>query len=154
MEADNRIVTNINCKIPEGHQAEVKIIQAEQKPRYYRIGNGIRNTFMKDHVAIDAIDELAQMTPQELWTIKLVKDNLDLIQERTTSGYSMRTSCKARILSSELTSAEKQKFKTGYKRLRKKNLLRRIKRQYYILNPDFFIPHFYVEEMTDFLKCD
>ena len=146
MNEDNRIISQANFQIPEGFQAETRITQSEQKPRYYRIGNGIRNTFMSNHTPIDTIDEMTAMTVQELWTIKLLKDNIILIEERTSTGYKKRTSCKSIILGSELTSAEKQKFKTGYKKLHDKCLVKRIKRQHYIMNPDMFIPHFYEEE--------
>ena len=44
----------------------------------------------------------------------------------------------------------KYKFKKGYKRLRKKEIVKRIKRQHYIFNPDFFIPYLYDKEKRIF----
>ena len=147
LREDNKIISQLNFEIPDGMKTETTLIYMTQKPRYFRIGNGLRNTFMtKEHNPIDAIDQMANMTPQELWVIKLLKDNLILVEERTAKGIKLRTSAKAIIKASELTNAEQQKFKTGYKRLHIKNLLKRIKREHYILNPDFFIPHYYQEE--------
>jgi hypothetical protein len=105
---------------------------------------------MRDHNPLDFIDLMSEMTPQELWTIKFLKDNLILLSERVSGKIKYRTTCRSIIKTSNLSSAEQQKFKKGYKRLNAKNLVKRIKRQHYILNPDFFIPHYYNEEKTMF----
>ena len=155
MNEDRRIIMRMDLDIPFGYQVEAKIISIEQSPRYFRIGNGVRNTFMKKTtIPIDAINELTDMTVQELWTIKLLRNNLIPREELVSKQLKLRTSCKSIITASELTSGERQKFQTGYKRLYSKNLLKRIKRQHYILNPDFFIPYFYLDEkeLFDSLK--
>lgn len=152
---ENTSISTTNLEIPEGMKAETRLVSIEQSPRYYKIGNGVKNTFMgKSHEPIDTIDTFAEMTPQELWMIKLLKDNLVLREEKIDRSIKLRTSCKSYIKSSELTSAEKQKFKAGYKRLKEKNLVKRIKREHYMFNPDFFIPHFYQDEkeLFDSLK--
>ena len=145
---NNKTIARLDCEIPEGTMAEIRPVRIEERPRYYKVGNGKRNTFMKKkYEPIDAVDAMSVMTPQELWTLKLVKDNLILIEERVNGKKKYRTSCKAVILSAELTDGEKQKLKTGFKRLQDKGLVRRVKRQHYMLNPNFLIPHYYEEEM-------
>ena len=140
------------CSICHSKKHGINTLAANnQKPRYYRFGNGIRNTFMqKSYTPIDAIDALTDLTTQEQWTIRFLKNNLILIDERVNGAIKLRTSSKSIISTSELSSADKQKFQTGYKRLHAKNLLKRVKRQHYIFNPNFFIPHFYDEEMKLF----
>jgi len=143
----DKIISNIQLAIPENRILEHRLVQIEEKPRYYKIGNGRRNTFMgKGHIPLDAIKIMSEMTPQELWLINLLKDNIKLKEEKTSSGLKFRTSCISVIKSSKLSSSEKQKLKTGYKRLNQKNIVKRIKREHYIINPDFIIPHFYQEE--------
>ena len=147
MNNDIRSITNLNIDTPEGMAVEAKLVSIEQKPRYYRIGNGIRNTFMgKEHSPMDAIDEMAKMSTRELWVIKILKDNLILKEEKINGRFKKRTSCLSVVLNSSLTNPEQQKFKAGFKRLKESNLVKRIKREHYILNPDFLIPHFYDEE--------
>lgn len=147
MIEDRRIISQLNLEIPLGQKLETTVTSIEQRPRYYRIGNGLRNTFMgKYHEPIDAIDQMSEMSAQELWTLKKIKDNLILLEVRTTKGIKFKTSCKSVVIFSDLTNAEQQKFKAGYKKLNAKNLIKRIKKEHYILNPDFFIPEFYDEE--------
>jgi hypothetical protein len=146
-------VTQISMHIPEGMRAETNLIKQSQVPRHFRMGNGKRNTFMgKESLEpIDAINAMAAMSAQELWATQLIKDNLILIEVLTYDGrIQKKTSCKAIVKSSELTDAEKQKFKTGFKRLHSKNLIRRVKREHYIFNPMFLIPHFFDDESALF----
>ena len=153
MEESEHSIAQITLAIPLGEQAETKVVWSKNMPRYYKIGNGVRNTFMgREHVPIDTINEIADMTPQELWVLKKVKDNLILIVEETSNGTKRRTSCKAVVRSSSMTNAEQQKFKKGFARLRKKNLLKREKREHYIFNPNFIIPHFYDKELELFIS--
>lgn len=150
---ESNSVTHLSVHIPEGMRAETTLIKQGQVPRYYRMGNGNRNTFMgKESLEpIDAIDTMASMSAQELWATQLIKNNLILIDVVTDKGrVQKKTSCKAIVKNSELTDAEKQKFKAGFKRLHSKDLVRRIKREHYILNPMFLVPHFFDDESALF----
>lgn len=150
MSNSEKSIANLKLSMPEGMEASVSLKPMQQRPRYYMIGNGIRNNFMgKDHSPIDFIDVMANMSTQELWVVKLLKDNLILIKQITDNGIKLRTSSKSIIKQSNLSQAEKQKFKIGYKRLHEKNVLKRIKREHYILNPNFFIPYFYNDELLE-----
>jgi len=154
LEESNKTIANIPLNVPEGMSVESKLVKIEQIPRYYKLGNGVKNTFMKNHTPIDAITEMSNMSPQELWTLKKIRDNLKLIEDKIHEQVKYRTSCKAVVINSEMTNAEKQKFKTGYKRLHEKNILKRIKRQHYMLNPDFLVPYYYKQEKEEFDKLN
>jgi hypothetical protein len=142
------IITHIDLTISEGKDILITAVPNKLLPRYYKVGNGIKNRFMGEHKPMDAIELLTEMTPQELWTIRIIKNNLLLLEVPDENGVvRRRASCKAVVVASELTESEKRKFQTGFSRLRDKNIVKRIKRQHYILNPNFFIPHFYNEEL-------
>ena len=89
-------------------------------------------------VSSNLIDIMSEMSPQEQWLFKIVKEAI--------TGSTNDLTCKVFIPSSELTNAEKQKLKIAYKRLREKDLIRRIKRQHYMVNPMMLIPTFFDEE--------
>ena len=153
MYEDDSIIASVKLEVPLGFKVESKVVGIKQSPRYYKIGNGVRNTFMKNeekYIAIDAIKAMSEMSPQELWFINLLKDNVVLIEERADRGYKLRTSAKSIVLSNTLSKSEKQKLKVAYRRLSEKNLVKRIKRQHYMLNPNFFIPYFYQDEVDEY----
>jgi len=104
----------------------------------------------KTHPPLDAIEIITDMTIRELYALKLLKSNLILKEERTHDRIKLRTSCESIIINSNLTNPEQQKFKAGFKLLHKKNIVKRIKREHYILNPNFIIPYFYEEELKLF----
>ncbi len=148
MEESIKSIANINLSLPKGKKAKINIINQDQKPYYYMIGNGNCNNFLgKGHSPMNAIDRLTDMTPQELWVIKILNQRLRPIQY----GDDMITTAKVFINTSEFSASQKQKFTKGYQRLRSKDIIRRIKRQHYMFNPDFFIPKLYESEMKDYL---
>ena len=123
------------------NQEAVTVIQDKRKepvkeilPYHFRIGNGYYNQRI-DVMSIDFIDEIEKMSPQELWFLKLLKDNF--LNSGTNHSH---------IINSKLSSAEQQKLKKGYKRMSEKDLVRRTKREHYMLHPDLIIPINYRDE--------
>ena len=100
-------------------------------PNYFKIGNG---TYSKRYnlMALDLIYEMSIMTPQELWFINELKKAF--LSYETTEAF---------ICTSSLSSSDRQKMQKAYSRLHAKNLVRRIKRQHYLINPDLIIPNDY-----------
>ena len=151
---DNSIIDNprliaplnsVNIVIPNKKRlvAEFKSITA--KPYFFMVGNGKRNNLLgRKAKAMDLITEMAHMTPQELYLVEDMRNNL-IMNEATKedgSNFEFPTNI-ALITGSTRTSAEKQKIKAGYKRLNSKDIVRRVKREHYMFNPVFIIPYDY-----------
>lgn len=148
---DSKIISKVHFEIPEGRKAEITLNRTTQIPRYLRVGNGVRNTFMgKDHIPRDAIEEITHMSVPELFVIRTLKKYITFEMVETDEGLKQKTSNICIINMKDLSDKDKQKFKEGYKRLHEKDVVRRIKRQHYIFNPDFFIPYLYTKEKRIF----
>ena len=104
----------------------------------------------KNHTPRDAIEEMTHMSVSELFVIRTLKNYITFEMVETNGGLKQKTSNICIIPMSDLSDKDKQKFKEGYKRLREKEIVKRIKRQHYIFNPDFFIPYLYDKEKRIF----
>ncbi len=79
-------------------------------------------------IKMDAIDLMTKMKPQELFVVSLMNKKMDY-----------RTNCFV-VRGKELSSGDSQKFKAGFKMLNTKGVLKRIKREHYIVSPEFVVP--------------
>ena len=123
----SKIVTNITLRDDEelSMQKKKKYLPT---PNYYKVGNGTYSS-RYNMSSIDLMNEILEMTVPEAWLLRLLKDNL--------IGYD---STEVSLVDVALTDSDKQKLKIAYKRLRDKDLVRRIKRQHYMINPVALIP--------------
>jgi len=150
----NPVLNNaeILAKLPTGKRAEITILNATSKPSFYMVGNGNRNKSMnkeQNDIVKSFWKEAMNMSPQEQWFMLKIEEHLEPeLYVDADQRQKVKTTCKVFIPSSELTNAEKQKLKIAYKRLREKDLIRRIKRQHYMVNPMMLVPTFFDEEFT------
>ena len=116
----------------------------ERSPQYYRISTGapfsVGGTNMPINT-IDALEVMSTFSPQEWYVINLLK-NVGLVHydSETKRSYS------SNIVSLKGIDYDKRKFSIGYKRLHDKDLVKRIKRQEYIINPLFIMPTYFEKE--------
>ena len=129
-------ITNINLNVPNGMVADVKLKPRGRTPGYWRIGNKRECLNMKLE-PVDAIEVMSTLTPQEWKVLKILEKNV-LKYDKINDIY--YTSCHVSYDPSNMTSTQKQQWKTGSNRLIDKQLLKREKRKHYMINPAFMIP--------------
>lgn len=99
---------------------------------YRMIGVGIGSKIMKEREIKprDLLEEMAEFTKPEMFLFILLKRSLSWDCESTV----------ARVQSKFLNGTEKQYVKKGYKLLYEKDIVRRVKRGTYMINPAMIIP--------------
>ncbi len=145
MRSDTKSITTVNIELPEGNNI---ILSSKKKgfvPSYYRICQG--NIYREGNImkqSLDAYELMSTFTPQEWYVLNTLKQigfvHYDTKFNKHYSSNIISTK------SLKLNSTQKNQFSTGYKRLNSKNIIKRIKRQLYIINPDFQIPTNYKNE--------
>lgn len=71
---------------------------------------------------------LTEFNKQEAWLYKLIRRRIDY------------TTLIVTIRGADLDQSEKRKLLAAYKTLREKDIIRRVKREYYMVNPMFLVP--------------
>ena len=135
-------VTQRVLSIPEGKTLTLTDAKVRPKqPNYYRVGNGTMN---KHNIqAIDFIDAVMDMTKPEQFLIKEIKQGF--YYDRDLEGFTYITKIDSRLL----TSTQKQYIVLGYKLLHNKGLVKRVKRGYYMINPNALVPSNYETAKQD-----
>ena len=144
---------SVSLQIPKGQTAEISLKGNESKPSFMMVGNGRKNNSLDKEIDImDFIKLVTHMTPQELFVIGKIKDHL--IQESIErvspkNGKTYKDNYLTNVgfvRMTPFTNADQQKFKTGFKRLNAKNIVRRTERSHYIFNPSFIVPSKFFEK--------
>ena len=145
---------SINVHVGKDEEVVIGKRKKENKPSFMMVGNGRKNHSLdKGTDIMDFIKLMTHMTPQELFVIDQMKDHLlevDFVKPPAKDGKIYKETYLTNIAlvrMSPLTNADQQKFKTGFKRLSAKDIVRRTKRSHYIFNPSFIIPRFYQETL-------
>lgn len=141
---DNQSISNVSINIPEGKVLGLIPKEKITYPNRYQIGSGMDNKRIHEP-AIDAIELMSTLTPQEWFVLNTLKNVNKLL--KLDDEYKYYSSCIVSTKYVSFTPTQKNQFSTGFKRLKKKDLVRRIKRQEYIINPDFIIPTHYQKEL-------
>ena len=111
-----------------------KTTNKTNKPNYFMVGNGTMN---KNKIfGIDLLTELVNCTKAAQWLILQIKSGITY-----DNGYNPVV----KINRQALTSTEQQYLVKGYAELLDKDLVRRIKRSHYMINPNALIPPNYDE---------
>ena len=136
---------NVNLTLKPNETLKIVTAERTKKPSFMMVASGYGEKNM------DYTKELLAMTPQEAFVFEKLMDNRDtpdVSQEYIRSNYS-------HIDNSILTSSEKKKVYEGYKRLRKKNLVVRISRGKYLINPQLVITNddLYKVELLAYLNA-
>ena len=129
----NTRTVNINLNANQTFKVETK--KYVFKPSYIQVGSGYVTDKTKRGYSMDFTEELLNMTPQEGFVFKLLMSNREC-PDITKDFYKTNRSY---IDSSTLTKSEKKKVYEGYTRLASKNLVIRISRGTYMINPRLVI---------------
>ena len=99
-----------------------------KKPNFVMVGNGTTN---KDGlVSIDLVREMSELTKPAMYTLLWIKEAI--VWDNPDGEV-----C---VYMSDLTNAQQQQFKRGYKELSTKGLALRTRRSHYMINPNALIP--------------
>ncbi len=121
--------------VPEGKHLVLQNDQRIVQPNYYRIGNGTMNKHGIQ--STDLIDEVMNMSKAEQFLIKQIKAGS--YYDTEIGAYTFVTT----LDQSAMTSTEKQYILKGYKLLLAKNLVKRVRRGAYMINPTALVPNRY-----------
>ena len=126
MNEDNDIISEpVYHKLNPGD----KVIGAGKDVPYYKIGNGNYNNIGQ---SMNLIQEMTKMSKPELWFFGEIESRIDFRNQKATGevvlDYSM------------YTSSQKQNIKKAYILLNNKNIVKRIKRGKFIINPKLILP--------------
>ena len=120
---------NVNVVLGPNQQLHIIDSTYTKKPSYIMVASG----YTARNDSMNYTDELLAMTAQEGFLFQLLMENReipDLSKSYIRSNYSF-------IDSSKLSKTDKNRLSEGYKRLRKKDIVIRVKRGSYLINPNF-----------------
>jgi hypothetical protein len=114
----------------EDNEVLVKKKIANRSPNYFRIGNGTMNKHKIE--SINLLEEAMNATKPAQWLLKSIIKGIEY-----GNDYNPVVEVKA------VTEVDKVYLKKGYAELSSKDLVRRIKRGHYMINPNALIPNDY-----------
>ena len=123
---DNNIITHITLNEDE---VLVKKRLTTAQPNYIKIGNGTMNK--KSIQSIDLLTEMDKMSQPARTVLLWIKDGM------IWNPYDDRIEFIIKVLPE--TPAAKQMLVKGFKELSQKDLVRRVKRSHYMINPKAII---------------
>jgi len=113
---------------------------------YYKMGNG-RQT--NKGTSMDLVHEMSKMSKPELWLFDLIISKFDGKYE----DYYQDDFINQVLLSSkDMTGTEKKYLTSGYKLLYSKDIIRKVKRGKYMVNPKLIIPFKNADKARDIWK--
>lgn len=119
-----------------------KKVSTIKSPNYNRVGNGTMNKHKIQ--SIDLLTELANSTKAGQFLLLTIKNGIT---------YGNDFNPVVRISKKLLTSTEQQYLIIGYKELLAKDLVRRVKNGYYMINPNALIPPDYASAIKVWESC-
>ena len=131
-----KVKAEVNVK--DGDSLEI-VHHKAQKEKYipFRMVGSLGYSQIKGATTMDSIKLMMDFNANEAWLMNQIKD----LGEGTTLV--------AVIRGKTLTPVEKKKLSLAYKTLRQKDIIRRVKREYYMVNPMFWVPRTNREALTD-----
>lgn len=122
--------------ILEDGEGLVKVKARKPSPNYFRVGNGTMN---KSKIqSIDFIREVAFASKAAQFLLLSIKDGI---------GYGNDYHHVVKVQGT--TKHEKNMISAGYKELVARDLVRRVKRGHYMINPNALIPIDYEQALKD-----
>jgi len=144
---DNYSISQINVSIPLGREVKINSTIRGMTPGYWKLGNNTRCRNMK-LTAIDALEIMAELTPQEFRAIIVLKEDLLKYDDLNDEYFA---SCHVSYEPKLFNPTQKNQLNTGFNRLIKRGLLIREKRKHYMFNPSFIIPTNYEKEELEWI---
>ena len=124
--SDKQIITQV---ILNQGERLVKEKHNVKQPNYFRIGNGTMN---KHNIkAINLIAELCTMSDSGRYLVNMIQERMVYNPYDNMVEFAVRVEAD--------TDAEKKRLTRGFKELYEKDLVRRVKRGHYMLNPNAII---------------
>jgi hypothetical protein len=117
------------------------------RPSFDMVGNGKMNHKLKVQ-SIDLLQEVAEMNSDEKFCFFMIKDKI------TWDEYDKKYICQVRIYSKHMTQGERNMFSRGFKLLNHKDIVRRVKRGTYMINPSALIPKDFEHEWKIWTDCE
>lgn len=108
-------------------------------PPYCMVGNGNTN---RHGTSLHLIEVLCAFSKAEQFAFLKVIETLECL------GDSRKKHNVCHVAMHELSSAEQQKFKSGIASLIRKGIVKRSRREYYMVNPHLILSKEYTDDMT------
>lgn len=108
-------------------------------PPYFMAGNGNKNNY---GTSLNLIDQLCSFSKTEQFVFLKVIEKLDCILD----SRKKHNLCK--IAMQDLNNSEQQKFKAGISTLIKKGVVKRAKKEHYMVNPNLIITKEYSSDVA------
>jgi len=126
------MLTKVHLEVDDNTEAIVLKRRNKRIVPYTMIGNGIGIRIMEKYnlKPIDTLREMSKFTKSEMTFFMLLRDNLDWDNKSLVVRLPMK----------KFNSTIKQHIKVGFKRLHEKDLVRRVKRGVYMINPAMILP--------------
>lgn len=124
---------------------DIKISQRkryEDKPKFSMVGDGRMSKVFGIPKSIDLLEAVAEMSSAEKFCFFLIKRGIRL--DRWDSKFIYQVP----IRTSELSATDKTQFAKGFKLLSTKQLVRRLTRGIYMINPCALIPSDFEHEFA------
>ncbi len=140
---DNRSIATISL---EDGEILKKMKVTESKPSYQKIGNNKMNHKI-GLKSIDLLEEVGKMNSDEKFCFFEIKNRIHFDSYEGDFEYTVK------IRTSNYTSGQKSMFSRGYKKLREKDIVRRIKRGLYMINPLALVPNKFEKEYKRYCEA-
>ena len=137
---NGNIVPKIELALAEGLEVSLTTRTKENKPGFMMVGNGWETRKNKD--SVDLLWEISQMSSNEKLCFFKIKDSM------VYSRSDERIIYQVVIDMGDMTPSQKSKFSNGYTSLKQKDLVRRVKKGVYMINPNAIIPAKHTAELT------
>lgn len=137
---NGNIVPKIELALAEGLEVSLTTRTKENKPGFMMVGNGWETRMNKD--SVDLLWEISQMSSNEKLCFFKIKDSM------VYSRSDERIIYQVVIDMGDMTPSQKSKFSNGYTSLKQKDLVRRVKKGVYMINPNAIIPAKHTAELT------
>jgi len=131
----------------ENDEAIRKVKIHDSKPSFYMIGKGTVNHKM-GMKSIDLLQAVGEMTSNEKFAFFEIKNGIEW------DIYDKKYIYAVKVYSRDYSQTQKNMFSRGYKLLHEKDIVRRVKRGTYMINPSALIPKNFDEEWKVWNKLD
>ena len=126
---ENTIIYQHTLQLAENEELVKRKKHTTAIPNYYRVGNGTMNKHGIQ--SINLVKEVTQLTKPAQYLINWIMDGMVFDPTLNSIAFVVRVVPD--------TPADKQVVKKAYPELFKKDLVRRVKRGYYMINPNAII---------------
>ena len=129
----------VNVKTDSGESLELipRKIHKEKFTPFYMIGKAGYSKITGGSI-VDAMKEILKFNKGEQWMMGIIFED----------GENHNLQCVIR--GKALSKTDKNKLSVAYKSLREKDIIRRVKREYYMVNPTFLVPSKDRESLYEF----